>query len=261
MLPCDVQDANWQHITGKYTLEKPIYVVDLERYEGLTMEEQEGLVHGAFRVELHMAVLEILPGSFGVATVDYKQSVAQEQLAALRRLVNTNPTWCWTRGCLIRFTIPVRALVRFCAPACLRHRKTKTSSRKTSSSSKNLLPSPPVAVERTAKSSYWLRGTKRPPPDSFAEDATRVVAVLESLRQDVRLDCALLASADKESGYSRLVGTKLRRKRPFADNENGTDKKHSEVKGDGATTPTSVMKGKPVSQRRSQVARSQAAWS
>ena len=39
MLPSDVQDASWQYITGKYTLEKLIDVVDLERYEGLTMEE------------------------------------------------------------------------------------------------------------------------------------------------------------------------------------------------------------------------------
>ena len=37
MLPCDVQDANWQYITGKHTLEKLIDVADLERYEGLTM--------------------------------------------------------------------------------------------------------------------------------------------------------------------------------------------------------------------------------
>ena len=58
----------------------------------LTVEEQEGLVHGVFRVELHMAILGILSDSFGVAAVDYQQSVAQEQLAALRRLVNTNPT-------------------------------------------------------------------------------------------------------------------------------------------------------------------------
>ena len=58
MLPCDVQYANWQYITGKHTPEKLAYVVDLGRYEGLTMEEQEGLVQGAFRVELHMAILE-----------------------------------------------------------------------------------------------------------------------------------------------------------------------------------------------------------
>ena len=59
------------------------------------MEEQEGLVHGGFRVEIHMAVLEILSDSFGAAAVDYQQTVAQEQLAALRSLVNKNPTWCW----------------------------------------------------------------------------------------------------------------------------------------------------------------------
>ena len=116
--------------------------------------------------------------------------------------------------------------------------KPKTSSQKTNHSSKNLLLAPPVAVERTANSSYWLRGTKRPPSDSFAEDDARVVAVLESLRQDACLNRALLESADKESGYSRFFGTKLRRKRPFTDSENGTDKKHSEVKGDGAMTPT-----------------------
>ena len=53
------------------------------------MEEQEGLVHGAFRVELRMAILEILPGSFGAAAVDYyQQAVAQEQLAALRLLAS-----------------------------------------------------------------------------------------------------------------------------------------------------------------------------
>ena len=82
MLPSDVQDASWQYITGKYTLEKLIDVVNLEQYEGLAMEEQEGLVHGAFRVEIHMAVLEILSDSFGAAAVDYQQTVAQEQLAA-----------------------------------------------------------------------------------------------------------------------------------------------------------------------------------
>jgi len=66
------------------------------------------------------------------------------------------------------------------------------------------------------------------------------VAVVDALKQDARLSRALLASADNESGYSRFFGTKLRRKRPFTANENGTDKKHSEVKGDGATTPTST---------------------
>ena len=115
--------------------------------------------------------------------------------------------------------------------------KTKASSRKMVSSFKNLRLAPPAVVNMTAKSSYWLRGTKRPQPNSFAEDHTRDVAVLGSLKQDVRLDRALLASADKESGYSRFFGTKLRHKRPFTDNENGTDKQHSEVKGDGATTP------------------------
>ena len=38
---------------------------------------------------------ETLSGSFGTATVDYKKTVAQEQLAALRLLANKNPTWCW----------------------------------------------------------------------------------------------------------------------------------------------------------------------
>ena len=123
--------------------------------------------------------------------------------------------------------------------------KTKASPRKTSPSFKNLPLAPPVAVERSAKSSYWLRGTKRPPPGSFAKDGTRVVAVFESLRQDVRLDRALFASADEERGYSRFFGTKLRRKRPLTGNKNGTDKKHSEVKDDGAMTPTSTPTPSP----------------
>ena len=119
MLPCDVQDANWQYITGKHTLEKLIYVADLERNEGLTMEEQEGLVHGDFRVELHMAILEILPDSFGAAAVDYQQLVAQEQLAALRRLVNTNPTWCWVTTETGRPPCRIRRWAKPMATKCL----------------------------------------------------------------------------------------------------------------------------------------------
>ena len=38
------------------------------------MEEQEGLAHGAFRVEIHMAVLGFCP-TLGAAAVDYQQTV------------------------------------------------------------------------------------------------------------------------------------------------------------------------------------------
>ena len=119
MLPSDVQDASWQYITGKHTLEKLIDVVNLEQYEGLTMEEQEGLVHGVFRVEIHMAVLEILSDSFGAAAVDYQQTVAQEQLAALRSLVNKNPTWCWVTTETGRPPCRIRRWTKPMATKCL----------------------------------------------------------------------------------------------------------------------------------------------
>ena len=119
MLPSDVQDASWKYITGKYTLEKLIAVVNLEQYEGLTMEEQGGLVHGVFRVEVHMAVLEILPGSFGAAAVDYQQTVAQEQLAALRSLVNKNPAWCWVTTETGRPPCRIRRWTKPMATKCL----------------------------------------------------------------------------------------------------------------------------------------------
>ena len=62
MLLGDVQDANnWQYTTGKHALEKLIYVDSLEQYEGLTMEEQEGLLYGVFRVEMYMANLKYCP--------------------------------------------------------------------------------------------------------------------------------------------------------------------------------------------------------
>lgn len=76
-------------------------------------------MHGAFRVELHMAILEILSGSFGVAAVDYQQSVAQEQLAALRRLVNTNPTWCWVTTETGRPPCRIRRWTKPMATKCL----------------------------------------------------------------------------------------------------------------------------------------------
>ena len=88
-------------------------------YEGLTMEEQEGLVRGAFRVETHMAILEILSGSFGAAAVDYQQTVAQEQLAALRLLVNKNPTWCWVTTEMGRPPCRIRRWTKPMATKCL----------------------------------------------------------------------------------------------------------------------------------------------
>ena len=77
-------------------------------------------MQGVFRVELHMAILEILSDSFGVAAVDYQQSVAQEQLAALTRgLVNRNLTWCWVTTETGRPPCRIRRWTKPMATKCL----------------------------------------------------------------------------------------------------------------------------------------------
>ena len=133
-------------------------------------------MHGAFRVELHMAILEILSDSFGVAAVDYQQSVAQEQLAALRGLVNTNPTWCWVTTetgrppCRIRrWTKPMatKCLAEFCATskAAVESRESRQAARRGEDKPRSLYL---WAGEQASAMAEFTRSSSRERPNTAA---------------------------------------------------------------------------------------------
>lgn len=97
LYPSETQDAGWHTIAAQQELAALPTISSSEEYDELEHGSAEQLTRQVLKIEMHIAVLEILGQPMGnsqsVSSI-HSEKNAQDCLARLRPKLEENPTWC-----------------------------------------------------------------------------------------------------------------------------------------------------------------------